>query len=78
MSSLTVYNRTNDSNVDDDNINKAIKNLTGQLDLAVPIQDIEIYDYMKETNTFKMIITTRINSSYQNIMVFYDAQIVNN
>ena len=78
MSSLTVYNRTNDSNVDDDNIKKAIKNLTGQLDMAVPIQDIEIYDYIKETNTFKMIMTTRINSSYQNIMVFYDAQIVNN
>lgn len=42
----------------------AIQNLTGQLTIAVPILDIEIYDYNQTMNTLSMVITTKINGSY--------------
>jgi hypothetical protein len=64
MATMTVYNRTSDPVVDDENINRSIRNLSGQLDIAVPVLDIEVYDYSVDTSHLSMIITTRINGSY--------------
>jgi hypothetical protein len=45
--------------------------MNGSLDIAVPVIDVEVYDYWKKTSTFKMIITTNINGTYQNVVFFY-------
>jgi hypothetical protein len=64
MATMTVYNRTYNKDIDDANIDNAIKNLNGSLNIAVPILDIEIYDFNMLDNSFNMIITTSINGSY--------------
>ena len=64
MATMKVYNRTNDTVHDDENIQRSIRNLSGQLDIAVQIADIEIYDFCNITKTFSMVITTNSNSSY--------------
>lgn len=75
MATMTVYNITGDPSLDDANITNCITQLNGQLDIAVPILDIEIYDYNSTEKQFNMIITTRINGSYQNIIFFVNAVI---
>jgi hypothetical protein len=49
--------------------------MTGSIDIAVPVIDVEVYDYCRNTSTFKMIITTNINGTYQNVVFFYEAQL---
>jgi len=49
--------------------------MNGSLDIAVPVIDVEVYDYCRNTSTFKMIITTNINGTYQNVVFFYEAHL---
>jgi hypothetical protein len=56
-------------------INDSIKNLNGTIDIAVPILQVQIYDFSRNASTLKMIITTNINGTYQNLVFFYSAQI---
>ena len=53
----------------------AIKSFNGYLDIAVPIVDVEVYDYNRHDSTLKLIITTSINGTYQNVVFFYDAHL---
>jgi hypothetical protein len=48
--------------------------LTGSIDIAVPILDVEVFDYCTTKTTFKLIVTVSLNGTYQNILFFYDAQ----
>ena len=54
-------------------ISDSIQNLTGAIEIAVPIFDVEVYDYCKLSSTFKMIVTVSLNGTYQNLLFFYDA-----
>ena len=72
-----IVKKSNETNVDPDFdklvISDSIKNLTGSIDIAVPIIDVEVYDYCMNKATFKLIVTVSLNGTYQNILFFYDA-----
>ena len=72
-----IVKHTNETNVSPDFdklvISDSIQNLTGAIEIAVPIFDVEVYDYCKQSSTFKMIVTVSLNGTYQNLLFFYDA-----
>ena len=72
-----VVRRSNESNVDPDFdrdvIHSSITNLTGSINMAVPVMGVDVYDFCKNTSTFKMIITISLNTTYQNVLFFYEA-----
>ncbi len=70
---VTLVNETNvKPEYDKEIISDAITNLTGKIDLAVPVIDIEVYDYCKNESSFKMIVTLSLNGTYQNVLFFYN------
>jgi hypothetical protein len=72
-----VVRKSNETNVDPqfdmDTISSSIQNLTGHIEVAVPILDVEVYDYCVNSSTFKILMTVTMNGTYQNILFFYDA-----
>ena len=76
-----IVKHSNESNVSPDYdklvISKSIHNLTGAIDIAVPIFDVEVYDYCEQTSTFKLIVTVSLNGTYQNLLFFYEAALNN-
>ena len=73
-----VVKRSNESNVepdfDRDVILGSITNLTGSINMAVPVTGVNVYDFCRNTSTFKIIITITLNTTYQNVLFFYEAQ----
>jgi hypothetical protein len=63
-----IVKRSNETNVDPDFdklvISDSITNLTGSIDMAIPILDVEVYDYCIQTTTFKLIVTVSLNGTY--------------
>lgn len=41
----------------------AIKNLTGEIQIALPVIDAEIYDFCRNSSSFMLIITVSINGT---------------
>jgi len=63
-----IVKRSNETNVDPDFdklvISDSITNLTGSIDVAIPILDVEVYDYCIQSTTFKLIVTVSLNGTY--------------
>lgn len=78
VSTMIVYNTTQenpDPDLDYLMIKDSIKNLTGEIEIPVPIIDVQIYDYEKHSGNLKMIITISKNGTYNNVVMFYDAKL---
>lgn len=66
MALVTVSNQTMED------LDNTVLSLHGHFNIAVPIVDIELYDYCRNSSTFSLVVTTRFNGSYQNVLLFYD------
>jgi hypothetical protein len=63
-----IVKRANETNVDPEFdksvISDSIRNLTGSIEVAVPILDVEVYEYCVHSTTFKLILTVTMNGTY--------------
>ena len=49
-----------------------IKSLSGQVNVPVSVQDVQLYNFGTNSTTFSLAITTKLNNSYQNLVLFFD------